>query len=92
MTEIFADGIGAIAVSNGVVRIELVQLRRATAGEAKLVPEPVATLLLPVAGLQQAAQQLAETQRRLQEQQAVRVETRKIAKDDAAAEEALTGL
>lgn len=92
MTEIFADGIGAIAVSNGVARIELVQMRRAKAGEAKLVPEPVATLLVPANGLQQMTQQLVETQRRLQEQQSVRVEARKIAKDEQAADEALTGL
>lgn len=92
MNEIFADGIGAVAVSNGVVRIELVQLRRAKAGEAKLTPEPVTTLLIPVAGLQQMTQQLAETQRRLQEQQAGRFEAKRIAKDEQATEEALTGL
>ena len=70
MTEIFADGVNSITISNGVARLELVQLRRNTVGEAKLVPQPVGTLFLPVAGLQQMLQQLNETARRVQEQQA----------------------
>ena len=52
MTEIFADGVNSIAISNGVARLELVQLRRNTVGESKLVPQPVGTLFLPLAGLQ----------------------------------------
>ena len=47
MTEIFADGISSIAISNGVARIELVQMRKTTVGEARLVPETTATLLVP---------------------------------------------
>ena len=92
MTEIFADGIGAIAVSNGVVRVELVQLRRATAGEAKLLPEPTATLLIPVAGLLQMIQQLTEAAQKLKEQQDERVKVRKMTRDEEAADEALTNL
>ena len=92
MTEIFADGIGAIAVSNGVVRIELVQLRRAKAGDSKLLPEPTATLLMPLAGLLQMTQQLNEAARKIQDQQADRVKVRKIDKDEKATEEALTNL
>ena len=92
MTEIFADGIGAIAVSNGVVRIELVQLRRVKAGDSKLLPEPTATLLMPLAGLLQMTQQLNEAARQIQDQQAERVKVRKIDKDEKAAEEALTNL
>ncbi len=92
MTEIFADGIGAIAVSNGVARIELVQLRRARVGESKLLPEPTATLLIPVAGLQQMTQQLTEAARKLQEKQGERVKVRKMARDEEAADAALTNL
>ena len=92
MTEIFADGIGAIAVSNGVARIELVQLRRTTVGESKLLPEPTATLLIPVAGLQQMTQQLTEAARKLQEKQGERVKVRKMARDEEAADAALTNL
>ncbi len=92
MTEIFADGIGAIAVSNGVARIELVQLRRARVGESKLLPEPTATLLIPVAGLLQMTQQLTEAAQKLQEKQGERVKVRKMARDEKAADEALTNL
>ena len=96
MTDIFADGVNSIAVSNGVARVELVQLRRNTVGEAKLVPQPVATLFLPVAGLQQLIQQLDQAARRVQEQQAGQdriVESQaRSAEDENAAEEALTNL
>ncbi len=92
MIEIFTDGIGTIAVSNGVARIELVQLRKTTVGEARLVPEPTATLLIPVAGLQQMTQQLNEAARKIHDQQAERVKVRKIDKDEKAADEALTNL
>jgi len=92
MTEIFADGVNSIAISNGVARLELVQLRRTTVGEAKLVPQPVGTLFLPVAGLQQMLQQLNETARRIQEQQ---IEQDKVVTRESeiqAADEALTNL
>ena len=92
MIEIFADGIGSIAVSNGVARLELVQLRKTTAGEAKLAPQSVATLLLPVAGLQQMLQQLAEAAQKLKEQQAERSKVHKIEKAEKAVDEALTNL
>jgi len=96
MIEIFADGVNSIAISNGVARLELVQLRRNTVGEAKLVPQSVGTLFLPVAGLQQMLQQLNETAHRVQEQQAEQdkgAESQARAEDDEnAAEEALTNL
>jgi hypothetical protein len=92
MTEIFADGVNSIAVSNGVARVELVQLRRNTVGEAKLVPQPVATLFLPVAGLQQMLQQLDETARRVQEQQAEQDRVAAGEIDAQVADEALTNL
>jgi hypothetical protein len=92
MTELFADGVSSVAVSNGVARLELVQLRRNTVGDAKLAPQPVATLLIPVAGLQQMVQQLTETAQKIREQQAMQVKTSKMDKAEKAAEEALSNL
>ena len=92
MTEIFADGINSIAVSNGGARIELVQLRKTQVGEARMVPEPVANLLVPTAGLQQMAQQFAEALRHVQQQQAVRAEVTNVGRDRSAADEALSKL
>ena len=92
MTEIFADGVNSIAISNGVARLELVQLRRNTVGETKLVPQPVGTLFLPVAGLQQMLQQLNETARRIQEQQAGQTKTAAAESESESADEALTNL
>ncbi len=92
MTEIFADGVNSIAISNGVARLELVQLRRNTVGESKLVPQPVGTLFLPVAGLQQMIEQLSETSRRIQEQQAGRAKAAAAESESEAADEALTNL
>ena len=92
MTEIFADGISSIAMSNGVARIELVQMRKTTVGEARLVPETTATLLVPVNGLQQMTQQLAESIKQFQEQAAKRAEGADDAKDAGNGEDALTNL
>ena len=92
MTEIFADGVNSIAISNGVARLELVQLRRNTVGEAKLVPQPVGTLFLPVAGLQQMLQQLNETARRVQEQQTAQADASESENEAQSADEALTNL
>ena len=92
MTEIFADGVNSIAISNGVARLELVQLRRNTVGEAKLVPQSVGTLFLPVAGLQQMLQQLNETARRVQEQQAEQDKVITTESEAQAADDALTNL
>jgi hypothetical protein len=92
MTEIFADGVDSIAISNGVARLELVQLRRNTVGETKLVPQAVGTLFLPLAGLQQMLQQLSETARRVQDQQAAKAEATKTESDVQDADEALTNL
>jgi hypothetical protein len=92
MTEIFADGVNSIAISNGVARLELVQLRRNTVGEAKLVPQSVGTLFLPVAGLQQMLQQLNEAVRRVQEQQAEQDKVITTESEAQAADDALTNL
>ena len=92
MTEIFADGVNSIAISNGVARLELVQLRRNTVGEAKLVPQPVGTLFLPVSGLQQMLQQLSETAKRIQEQKTAQADASQSENDAESADEALTNL
>ena len=92
MIEIFADGVNSIAISNGVARLELVQLRRNTVGESKLVPQPVGTLFLPLAGLQQMIQQLNETARRVQDQQAAQAGAAKSENDTKSADDALTNL
>ena len=92
MTEIFADGVNSIAISNGVARLELVQMRRNTVGEAKLTPQPVGTLFLPLAGLHQLLQQLNETARRIQEQQSEQVKVATRESEMQAADEALTNL
>ncbi len=92
MTEIFADGISSIAISNGVARVELVQMRKTTVGEARLVPETTATLLVPVNGLQQMTQQLAQSLKQLQERAAQKTEGAVAAGDAGSAEDALTNL
>ena len=92
MTEIFADGVSSIAVSNGVARIELVQLRKSQVGENRLVPEPTATLFLPVAGLQQLLGQLTQAAQRLREQEAAQAEGRAAGREQSTVEDALTKL
>ena len=71
MTEVFADGAGSIIVSNGVVRIELVQLSRKD-GKAELSPKNTGTLLMPVGSLKNLTIQLAKALEQLQERQAER--------------------
>ena len=68
MTEIFADGTGSIIVSNGVVRIELMQLRRKD-GKAELNSQTAGTLLMPVGSLKSLTLQLAKALEQLQERQ-----------------------
>ena len=69
MTEIFADGTGSIIVSNGVVRIELMQLRRKD-GKAELSSQSAGTLMMPVGSLKSLTLQLAKALEQLQERQA----------------------
>lgn len=75
MQEIFADGIRSVAVANGVVRIELAQVRRAGDGEAKMSAEPIATLLVPVAAMNGVLTQLSQTMTQLQAQARQQSET-----------------
>ena len=65
MPDIFVDGVRAVAVANNVARIELLQLKRG-AEAAKLEPEVVATLLLPVAGLRELAAHLTRSLERIE--------------------------
>lgn len=69
MTEIFADGTGSIIVSNGVVRIELMQLRR-KGDKPELSSQSVGTLLMPAGSLKNLTLQLAKALEQLQERQA----------------------
>ncbi len=64
MNDIFVDGIRSIAVANGVVRIELLQLRRGQS-QSKLDSEVTALLLLPVAALKDFSSQLTGTLEKL---------------------------
>ena len=57
MSDIFVDGVRAVAVANGVARVELLQLRRGADG-TKLEPEVVATLLVPAGSLRDLATHL----------------------------------
>ena len=66
MTEIFVDGIRTVAVANGVARIEMMQLKRGDDG-TKLEPRPVATLMLPVAGLKEFTTQLTNAIKAIEE-------------------------
>jgi hypothetical protein len=67
MTNIFADAIRSFTVANGVARLELVQLGRASEGDSKLVPHPVTTLVIPVASLTEFSRQLANALQKLPE-------------------------
>ena len=69
MSDIFVDGVRAVAVANGVARIELLQLKRG-ADASKLEPQVVATLLIPVGGLRELAAHLTNSMERIEANQA----------------------
>ena len=69
MTEIFADGVGSIVVSNGVVRIELMQLCRKE-GKTELSAQQAGTLMMPVGSLKNLTLQLAKALEQLQQRTA----------------------
>ncbi len=60
MTDIFADGIRSIAVTNGVLRIELMQYKH-NREKKKLEPESAGSLLMPVHSLKDLTAQLNST-------------------------------
>ncbi len=68
MIEIFVDGIRSVGVANGVVRIEFAQLRRSVDGEARMIPEPVATVMVPISSMQGLLTQLTDTMKQIQTQ------------------------
>ena len=68
MPDIFVDGVRAVAVANGVARIELLQLKRG-GDNTKLEPQVVATLLLPVGGLREFATHLNNSLERIEASQ-----------------------
>ena len=68
MTELFADGIRSIAVANGIVRVELVQLKRGQdATQAQLEPQVSGSLIFPVSSLKDFTLQVAKTLERLEQ-------------------------
>jgi hypothetical protein len=91
MTEIFADGTGSIVVSNGVVRIELVQLRRKE-GKAELSSQNAGTLLMPVGSLKSLTLQLAKALEQLQQRSAEKDRIEGESKKDDELDEALSNL
>ncbi len=68
MLEVFVDGVRSIGIANGVVRIEFAQLRRTGEGEAKMTPEPVATLMIPSDSMKGLLAQLSTTMKQIQDQ------------------------
>ncbi len=68
MIEIFVDGIRSVGVANGVVRIEFAQLRRSVDGEARMIPEPVATVMVPISSMQGLLTQLTDTMKQIEAQ------------------------
>jgi len=73
MSDIFVDGVRSVAVANGVVRVELLQLKRDAEG-AKLEPSVVGTLLLPVAGLRDFAAHLSNSARKIEASEKARAQ------------------
>ncbi len=47
-TSSIVGGNPPVGLANGVVRLEFAQLRRSTDGETRMIPEPVATVMVPV--------------------------------------------
>ncbi len=91
MTEIFADGTGSIVVSNGVVRIELVQLRRKDK-KTELTAQQAGTLLMPVGSLKNLTLQLAKALEQLQERSAEKDRLESETKKGDELDEALSNL
>ncbi len=58
MTDLFADAVGTVSITNGVLRVELVQLRPNSAGD-KLTPHSVGVLHMPAGSLKNVTMRLA---------------------------------
>ena len=91
MAEIFADGTGSIVVSNGVVRIELVQLRRKE-DKTELSAQSAGTLLMPVGSLKNLTVQLAKALEQLQQRSSEKDRLESESKKDDELDEALSNL
>lgn len=91
MTEIFADGTGSIVVTNGVVRIELVQLRR-KGNKSELSAQTAGALLMPVGSLKNLTIQLAKALEQLQQRSADKDRLESESKKDDELDEALSNL
>ena len=91
MPEIFADGTGSIVVTNGVVRIELVQLRRKD-DKTELTAQPSGAILMPVGSLKNLTVQLAKALEQLQARSAEKDRLDSEAKAGDELDEALSNL
>lgn len=58
MTDLFADAVGTVSITNGVLRVELVQLRPNSAGD-KLTPHSAGILHMPASSLKDVTMRLA---------------------------------
>lgn len=58
MTDLFADAVGTVSITNGVLRVELVQLRPTQAGD-KLAPHSAGVLHMPAGSLKNVTMRLA---------------------------------
>lgn len=68
MSDVFADGFRSTTVANGIVRVELTQLK--ASGQGKPAQAPAGTLLMPLPVFAQFIRQSAERLQRLQSRSA----------------------
>lgn len=68
MSDVFADGFRSTTVANGVVRVELTQLK--ASGQGKPAQAPVGSLLMPLPVFAQFIRQSAERLQRMQQKAA----------------------
>ena len=66
MSDVFADGFRSTTVANGIVRVELTQLK--ASGQGKPAQAPTGTLLMPLPVFAQFIRQSAERLQRMQQQ------------------------
>lgn len=68
MSDVFADGFRATTIANGVVRVELTQLK--ATGQGKPAQSPTGTLLMPLPVFAQFIRQSAQRLQRMQQKAA----------------------
>lgn len=65
MNEIFADRIQSVTLVNGVVRIQLAQMRASAPGQQSLSAETAGVLLVPAAAFKEFAAQIGSGWQRM---------------------------